>query len=149
MAKVHHTSGSDPMSADVAKRKRNAGSGRCAEASAIRGDTDTAPDATAGPPRTGKPVSRLQGVTRPARSAQMVEAVLHAADDEGLTVAKDGRIAGRVSSELIARAKARTGLISDTELLEFALANVAIEDGFAEAFHSVRGTIDPDTELGF
>ncbi|WP_244487460.1 hypothetical protein [Aureimonas sp. Leaf460] len=86
---------------------------------------------------------------RSIQSGKMVDAVMHAAASEGLTVAKDGRIAGRVSSELIAKAKARTGLASDTELIEFALATIAIEDDFAEAFHAVRGTIDPDMDLGF
>lgn len=88
-------------------------------------------------------------VIRSVKSGKMVEAVMHAAADEGLTVSKDGRIAGRVSSELIAKAKAKTGITSDTELLEFALANVAIEDNFAEAFHAVRGTVDPDLDFGF
>lgn len=63
---------------------------------------------------------------------------------EGLTSAKDGRIAGRVSADLIAAAKARTGLRSDTELVEFALANVALSDDFAQVFRDVRGTVDPD-----
>ncbi|KQT53179.1 hypothetical protein ASG43_19355 [Aureimonas sp. Leaf454] len=71
------------------------------------------------------------------------------AADEGLTQAKDARIAGRVSRDLIAQAKARTGLRSDTELLEFALANVALEDRFAATFRAVRGTVEPDLDLGF
>lgn len=73
---------------------------------------------------------------------------MRGAADEGLMLAKDGRIAGRVSRELIAKAKARTGLQSDTELVEFALATVALDDGFAEAFHKVRGSVDPDLDLG-
>ena len=78
----------------------------------------------------------------------LVEAVMRGAAAEGLTLAKDGRIAGRVSRELIAKAKARTGLQSDTELVEFALATVALDDGFAEAFREVRCCVDPDLDLG-
>lgn len=55
---------------------------------------------------------------------ERVAAVLARARESGLTASKGGRIAGRVSPELIERAKARTGLQSDTELVEFALANV-------------------------
>ncbi|KQP11400.1 hypothetical protein ASF28_02375 [Methylobacterium sp. Leaf99] len=69
------------------------------------------------------------------------------AADGGLTQAKDGRIAGRVSAALIAAAKARTGLQSDTELVVFALANVALEDDFAQVFRAVKGTVDLDLDL--
>ncbi|MBD8907825.1 hypothetical protein [Methylorubrum zatmanii] len=71
------------------------------------------------------------------------------ARQSGLTTGKDSRIAGRVSSELIERAKARTGLQSDTELVEFALANIALEDSFMETFRAVKGTVDPDLDLEF
>lgn len=82
------------------------------------------------------------------QAAERVEAVMRGAANEGLTLAKDGRITGRISSELIATAKARTGLQSDTELLEFALANVALKDDFAQVFRDVKGTVDPDIDLG-
>lgn len=78
-----------------------------------------------------------------------IEAVLKRAEEFGLRAEKDGRIAGRVSADLIKRAKARTGLTSDTELVEFALANVALEDNFAETFRKTRGTVDPTLKLGF
>ncbi|MBI1686177.1 hypothetical protein [Caulobacter hibisci] len=67
----------------------------------------------------------------------------------GLLTEKDGRIGGRLSATIIARAKANTGISTDTELLEFALASLALEDGFAEAFEAVGGTVDPDLKLGF
>lgn len=78
-----------------------------------------------------------------------VEAVLAAAERSGLLHGKDGRIGGRVSPELVKQAKARTGIKTDTDLIEFALANVALEDRFAESFRAVRGTVDPDLDLGF
>jgi hypothetical protein len=34
-------------------------------------------------------------------------------------------------------------------LIEFALANIALEDRFAESFDVVRGTVDPELNLGF
>jgi hypothetical protein len=78
-----------------------------------------------------------------------VVAVLARAKESGLTLSKGGRIAGRVSPELIERAKALTGLRSDTELLQFALANIAIEDDFAQAFRELKGAVDPDLDLEF
>ena len=71
------------------------------------------------------------------------------AQDSGLRSGKGARIAGRVSPELIDRAKTRTGLRSDPELVEFALANIAIEDNFAEVFRELEATVDPDLDLEF
>jgi hypothetical protein len=71
------------------------------------------------------------------------------AEQSGLLNEKNGRIAGRVSSDLVKKAKARTGLASDTELVEFALANIALEDDFAEAFRAAKGTVDPKLKLGY
>jgi hypothetical protein len=75
--------------------------------------------------------------------------VLSRAEKSGLLKNKNGRIAGRVSMDLIKQAKARTGLASDTELVEFALANVALEDDFAETFRALKGAISANTKLGY
>ena len=149
MAKDHRPSGNGVTPPGVAKRGRNTGTGQFAEASAARQRARPTTLELRGPQSTGKQVSGNHRIIRSIRSGKMVEAVMHAAADEGLITAKNGRIAGRVSSELIAKARARTGLTSDTDLLEFALATIAIEDNFAEAFHAVRGTIDPDIDFGF
>lgn len=78
-----------------------------------------------------------------------VEAVLSAAERSGLLGEKRGRIGGRVSPALVARAKQRTGIDADSDLIEFALASIALDDGFAEAFRKARGKVDPDLDLGF
>jgi hypothetical protein len=75
--------------------------------------------------------------------------IMDAAERSGLLREKTTRISGRVSPALIAEAKRRTGIESDTELIEFALANLALEDNFAEAFEAARGKIDPDIKLGY
>jgi hypothetical protein len=77
------------------------------------------------------------------------ETVMLAAKRSGLLKGKNGRIAGRVSPALVAQAKKHTGIKADTDLLEFALANVALEDNFAETFKSARGKIDTRLKLGF
>jgi hypothetical protein len=50
---------------------------------------------------------------------------------------------------LVEQAKARTGIESDTDLIEFALANIALDDKFAESFKVIRGMVDTDLKLGF
>lgn len=85
---------------------------------------------------------RIVGATR-------VEAVMLAAERSGLLAQKRGRIGGRVSLALLKQAKRQTGIEADTELIEFALANVALEDKFAEAFKESRGKVDPDIKIGF
>jgi hypothetical protein len=77
------------------------------------------------------------------------ETVMEAAERSGLLKEKSRRIAGRVSRALVEEAKRRTGIESDTDLIEFALANVALEDNFAEAFRAAHGKVDPDLKLGY
>jgi hypothetical protein len=77
------------------------------------------------------------------------EAVMKAAERSGLLGAKRGRIGGRVSAALVEQAKKQTGIDADTDLIEFALASIAIEDKFAEVFRESRGKVDADLKLGF
>jgi hypothetical protein len=77
------------------------------------------------------------------------EAVMAAAEKSGLLKRKSSRIAGRVSPALLEQAKKRTGIEADTDLIEFALANIALEDNFAESFKDSRGKIDAELKLGF
>ena len=77
------------------------------------------------------------------------DAVMQAAEKSGFLSKKSGRIGGRVSQELIEQAKRQTGIETDTDLIEFALATVALEDNFAAVFKESRGTVDPELKLGF
>lgn len=77
------------------------------------------------------------------------KAVLSAAEKSGLLGEKSARIGGRISPALLEQAKKQTGISTDTDLIEFALANVALEDEFSNAFDKVRGTVDPSLKLGF
>ena len=58
-------------------------------------------------------------------------------------------IRARMPIELIAEAKKRTGISSDSKLLEAALANIALDDDYGEWLHAHRGTVDPDLDLEF
>lgn len=77
------------------------------------------------------------------------DAVMQAAEKSGLLSKKSGRIGGWVSRELIEQAKRKTGIETDTEVIEFALATVALEDNFAAVFKESRGSVDPELKLGF
>lgn len=98
---------------------------------------------------------RTKGVPREAKTGQFAigkarfEAVMLAAEQSGLLTEKSGRIGGRVSQALVKQAKRQTGIETDTDLIEFALATVALEDNFAEAFKESRGKVDPELKLGF
>jgi hypothetical protein len=96
-----------------------------------------------------------QTVHREPRTGQSVvskarfEAVMRAAKQSGLLNEKGGRIGGRVSPALVRQAKRQTGIETDTDLIEFALATVALEDNFADVFKESRGKVDPKLKLGF
>lgn len=86
---------------------------------------------------------------KPSNRRQRFEAVIRAAERSGLLSKKSGRIGGRVSPALVKQAKRQTGIETDTDLIEFALATIALEDNFAETFKRSRGKVDPELKLGF
>jgi hypothetical protein len=83
--------------------------------------------------------------------ATNVDQVIAAARAEGLIPPsdKDARVSGRVHRTLLEAAKKRAGLTSETALLEYALAKVAIEDDFGDYFARLRGSVSPDVDLEF
>ena len=84
-----------------------------------------------------------------AIAARRQELVLREAREAGLVGdEKDARISGRVRRALIEEAKRRTGLSSDTELVEYALARVALEDEFGARLVRRKGAVPPDVDLG-
>ena len=76
-------------------------------------------------------------------------AVLKTARDAGLLAGESSRIAGRIRKPLIDAARARSGIKSDTELLEYALACVALEDDFGQKLLARRGRVPKDIDLEF
>lgn len=124
-----------------------------AKASASKPAPGGARSAAGGPSKagTGQPkiVRRKNETGQLAISKARFEAVMLAAERFGLLNEKSGRIGGRVSQALVTQAKRQTGIETDTDLIEFALATVALEDNFAEAFKESRGKVDPDLKLGF
>jgi hypothetical protein len=89
-----------------------------------------------------------------ARSARLRgnprrEAVIETAKNAGLLAGASGRIAGRIRKQLVNAAKARSGIKSDTELLEYALARVALEDDFGQKLIARQGRVPRDLYLEF
>ena len=84
-----------------------------------------------------------------ARSGKLRE-VMIIAEEEGLLRGERTQVVrGRMPKELVARAKKRTGIDSDTELIEIALAHVAVEDDYADWLLSRRGVIGREADLEF
>ena len=77
------------------------------------------------------------------------EMVIDTARQAGLLNGENGRIAGRVRETLIQKAKEQSGLTSDTELLEYALAKVALEDNFGPKILARKGRVSKDLDLEF
>ncbi len=76
-------------------------------------------------------------------------AVIEVVKDAGLLDGARGRIAGRIRRRLVKAAKARSGIKSDTELLEYALARVALEDDFGLKLAAREGRVPRDIDLEF
>ena len=95
--------------------------------------------------------SRRRGRARPAnpRSVRLREAMIIAQQEGLLGGERTEVIRGRMPRALVARAKDRTGVGSDTELIEIALANIAVADDYADWLLSQRGTIPGGIDLEF
>jgi hypothetical protein len=84
-----------------------------------------------------------------ALSSLRLRTVIDAARKLGLLDGENSRIGGRIQRDLVAAAKAKSGIASDTELLEYALAKVALEDDFGAKLVSRKGRIAKDLDLEF
>lgn len=84
-----------------------------------------------------------------ARSNRLRD-VMTIAEKEGLLEGERTQvIRGRMPRALVARAKNRTGIVSDTDLIEVALANIAVADDYTDWLLSQRSTIPAEVDLEF
>lgn len=60
---------------------------------------------------------------------------------------KDKRISGRVSGELLKAAKQRAALTSDNEVIEYALARLAVEENYGDRLFRHQGKVPQDLDL--
>ena len=93
--------------------------------------------------------SRRSGRSDAGRSGRLRE-VLTIAEQEGLLRGERTQVVrGRMPRALVARAKDRTGIASDTDLIEVALANIAVADEYPDWLLSKRGTAPREVDLEF
>lgn len=60
---------------------------------------------------------------------------------------KNRMVTARMGDRLLAAAKQRTGITSDSELLEIAVANLAVGDDFSEWLLAQRGRLPKDFKI--
>jgi hypothetical protein len=83
-----------------------------------------------------------------AKGPKKLREVMAIAEQEGLLRGDRTRIVrGRMPEALVKRAKERTSIESDTELIEVALANIAVADEYADWLLSRRGAVPREADL--
>jgi hypothetical protein len=99
-------------------------------------------------PRTSVTSKAVAETRHPQASG--IREILSLAEKQGLL---DGPrtlvVRGRMPAGLVAQAKRKTGITSDSKLLEAALANVALADDYVEWLLSQSGTVSPELDLEF
>ena len=99
--------------------------------------------------RTASSRTRHQARLGKSRSTKLRE-VMAIAEQEGLLAGERTHVVrGRMPRALVARAKSRTGIASDTDLIEAALANIAVADDYTDWLLSQRGTVPAGVDLEF
>lgn len=99
-------------------------------------------------PRASAPPvrSKSQRSTTPSR----YEDALAIAQERGLlSGTRTHTLRGRMPAALVNEAKEKTGIASDSKLLEAALANIVAQDEYGAWLLARRGTISKDVDLEF
>lgn len=96
-----------------------------------------------------KPEAEAQSAVRRVEPPLRRRVVMETVRELGLLSGENGRIGGRVRRDLVAAAKEKSGIASDTELLEYALAKVALEDDFGPKLVRRKGRVAQDVDLEF
>lgn len=98
-------------------------------------------------PRSGASTAREP---RESHEFGRLREVMRLAEKAGLLRGERTKVVrGRMPEALVTRAKKRTGINSDTELIEVALANIAVQDDYADWLISRRGMVDSEVDLEF
>jgi hypothetical protein len=96
------------------------------------------------------PVTQSAKRSKPPASSRRLGDVLSIAEQQGLL--RGGRtltVRGRMPSLLVEQAKKKTGIQSDSKLIEAALANLVVADDYGEWLLAQRGTVSKDLDLEF
>jgi hypothetical protein len=86
----------------------------------------------------------------PTVSSRRLDDALSIAEHQGLL--SGGRtltVRGRMPSLLVEQAKKKTGIQSDSKLIEAALASIVVADEYADWLLAQHGTVSKDLDLEF
>jgi hypothetical protein len=84
-----------------------------------------------------------------ARSRRLDEALIIAGQKGLLSGGRTLTVRGRMPSILVKQAKIKTGIQSDSKLIEAALANIVVADEYADWLLAQRNTVSKDLDLEF
>jgi hypothetical protein len=99
--------------------------------------------------RSDRAGSSRKGRTAVPKSTKLRE-IMVIGEDEGLLCGKRSQVAGgRMPEALVVRTKQRTGINPDMDLVELALANIAVDDHYADWLLSRRGAVSREADLEF
>ena len=88
--------------------------------------------------------------THASNTVDRFREVLTMAKETGLLQgARTELVRGRMPEALVAKARARSGVQSDTKLIEVALANLALADDYPAWLLAQRGTVSKEVDLEF
>ena len=91
----------------------------------------------------------LSAPKRTARSSRLQDVLTIAQQSGLLRGARSKVIRGRMPEALVRKAKAASGARSDTELIEMALANLAVADQYPDWLLSQRESVPKEIDLEF
>ena len=96
-------------------------------------------------------IAHADGLSRvqPDTNRRLQDALTIAEEAGLLRGARTQVVRGRMPKALVQRAKATAGVHSDTELIEVALANLAVADHYADWLLSQRGSLSKEIDLEF
>ncbi len=106
----------------------------------------TGPDGRGKEARAFVKSARRRVTDKPGR---LQEALAIARETGLLKGARTKLLRGRMPTALVAKAKERSGAVSDTELIEVALAALAVADEYPTWLLSRRGTVSKDLDFEF
>lgn len=99
---------------------------------------------------TRKSGDRVTRTSARASAQGSLGEVLTLAEERGLlSGSRTHVLRGRMPVGLVEQAKLKTGISSDSKLLEAALANLAVSDDYGQWLLSQRGTVNPELDLEF
>jgi hypothetical protein len=101
------------------------------------------------PQQLGLQTPRSSKRPKPAANRRLDDALSIAGQQGLLSGARTLVVRGRMTSLLVEQAKRKTGIQSDSKLIEAALASLVVADEYGDWLLAQRGTVSRDLDLEF